>query len=190
MGKTTKKSNAIFLDRDGTLILERKYLSKVKDVKLFANAVKALKILKKAKYKIILVTNQSGIGRGYFTEKEVKEVHTYLKKMLLKKGVSLDAIYYCPHTPEDKCNCRKPRLGFAKEAQKKFNLDLKKSYAIGDKVRDFVLGQRMGGKGIFVLTGHAKEESKKMISDGIRVSPDYTAKNLMDAADYIVKDRG
>jgi histidinol-phosphate phosphatase family protein len=183
--KRTTRTAAVFIDRDGTLIHEKNYLSKVKDVRLFAKAVDGLRLLQDAGYKLIMVTNQSGIGRGYFTEKKLHQVHAYLEKLLLKKGVKLDAIYYCPHHPDEDCDCRKPKLGMVKRARRELNVDLKRSYTIGDHKGDFLLGQNMGGTGIFVLTGHGKHEYEKIKKSNGALNPDRVEKSFYTAAKWI-----
>jgi histidinol-phosphate phosphatase family protein len=182
------KNKAVFIDRDGTLVHERHYLRRVRDLRLFADAVLALKKLKQAGFKIILVTNQSGIGRGYLTEKKLLQIHAVLEKRLAAAGVALDAIYYCPHHPDAVCGCRKPKLGMVEQARKRFHLDLKRSFTIGDHTGDVNLGQAMGGTAIFVLTGHGREEYPKLKAKGAK--PDYIAKNLLSAARYITAHTG
>jgi len=187
VGKHPAKRPAVFIDRDGTLIREKNYLSKIRDVRLIAGAVEALKLLRRAGYALIMVTNQSGIGRGYFTEEQLRKVHLHLSALLKKKGAALDAIYYCPHHPDEDCKCRKPGLGMVNAAKKEFNLDLRRSYAVGDHTNDFLLGQNMGGKGIFVLTGHGRRERKKIESSKGELSPDKTFRNLFAAAKWIAR---
>ena len=187
MGKNTSKRPAVFIDRDGTLIREKNYLSEPGGVRLIAGAVDALKLLRRAGYALIMVTNQSGIGRGYFTEKQLHEVHRHLAALLKKEGAILDAIYYCPHHPDEDCKCRKPALGMVKAAKKQFNLDLRRSYAVGDHTNDFLLGQNMGGKGIFVLTGHGRQEREKIEGSKGKLSPDKTFKNIFAAAKWIAR---
>lgn len=188
MGKRNPKSRAVFLDRDGTLILEKNYLRHVKDIKLIRGVVQSLKMLREQGFKLILVTNQSGIARGYFTEEKLKKIHGRLQKMLYRKGAGLDAIYYCPHHPDDECLCRKPSLGLIIQARKAFNIDLRASYSVGDHTGDFLLGQEMGGKGIFVLTGHGAREQVKIRASQGKLSPDYVARNLPAAARWILND--
>lgn len=187
MGTTRTRNPAVFLDRDGTVIREKNYLSKIKDLRLLSGAVAGMKLLKKAGYKLVLITNQSGIGRGYFTEAKLKKIHVRLAEMLKEKGAPLDAIYYCPHLPDDECACRKPKLGLIRKAGKRLNLDLKRSFSVGDHPGDFLLGQNMGGKGIFVLTGHGRKEFRNLRrrEDGAR--PDRVERNLLSAARWIAK---
>ncbi len=184
MAGKNKKNRAAFIDRDGTIIHERNYLRRIRDVKLLSGTVEALKILKKTGFKLILVTNQSGIARGYLTVKKLKAIHKHLEKLLKKNGVKLDAVYFCPHGSDSDCKCRKPRLGMVRLAEKRFNIDLRNSFAVGDHTRDFLLGQNMGGKGYFILTGHGKEELKKIKQSRGQDSPDKIFKNILDAAKY------
>jgi D-glycero-D-manno-heptose 1,7-bisphosphate phosphatase len=188
LARRVKKRPAVFIDRDGTLIREKNYLSKIKDVQLIKGAVEAVKLLKSSGYKVIVLTNQSGIGRGYFTEPELLKVHAFLVKLLKKKGVILDGIYYCPHHPDADCSCRKPKTGMVIKAKRKLNLDLESSYTIGDHKGDFLLGQNMGGKGIFVLTGHGKHELKKIKAEPEKYIPDHISSNILSAAKWIIKD--
>jgi len=187
LGKRNKKSRAVFLDRDGTIIHEKNYLRKIKEVKLLGGSARALRMLKDAGFKLIVVTNQSGVARGYLNIKKLKEIHRFLQKLLRKKGVKLDAIYFCPHGADSRCLCRKPKLGMVNKAKKRFNLDLRRSFAVGDHTKDFLLGQNMGGKGIFLLTGHGKRELKKIHSSPRGLKPDKMFKNLLGAAKYIAK---
>ncbi|MCX5779131.1 MAG: HAD family hydrolase [Elusimicrobia bacterium] len=182
------KNKAVFVDRDGTLIHERHYLSRVKDIRLFSCAVPALKKLRDAGFKIIMVTNQSGIGRGYLTEKKLLQIHVHLNKLLSAAGVPLDGVYYCPHHPDVACGCRKPKLGMVEQARKRFSIDLKRSFTIGDHAADVKLGQAMGGGAIFVLTGHGREEYPKLTAKGAK--PDHVAKNILAAARYITAHGG
>ncbi|MGA2089983.1 MAG: HAD family hydrolase [Endomicrobiales bacterium] len=177
------KNKAVFIDRDGTLIHERHYLRRIKDLRLFSDAVESLKKLKKAGFKIIVVTNQSGIGRGFLTEKKLLQIHARLEKMLSRAGVPLDAIYYCPHHPDTICDCRKPKLAMVEKARKRFDIDLKRSFTIGDTANDVKLGRAMGGTAIFVLTGHGSQQYPKLSAAGAQ--PDFVAKNLRSAARYI-----
>jgi histidinol-phosphate phosphatase family protein len=188
VGKPNTKSRAVFLDRDGTVIREKNYLRHIKDIQLIAGVVPALKKLRKHGFKLVLVTNQSGIGRGYFTEEKLLRIHDHFQEMLGKKGVRFDAIYYCPHHPDDNCACRKPKLGLVKRAKKELNIDIRASYTVGDHTNDFLLGQNMGGKGIFVLTGHGPREKEKIMASDGKLKPDYIAKNLSAAVRWIVHD--
>ena len=173
---------AIFLDRDGTIIEDKNYLSDPDQITLIPNTITALQLLKNNGFKLILTTNQSGISRGYFSRNKLKEIHDKLVTILGLNRIKLDGIYFCPHHPDKKCFCRKPSPGMALGAKKKFHLNLKKSYAIGDRMIDVEFARNFGGKGILVLTGHGKEEESKNKAD-------YVAKDLLDAAQWITKSR-
>lgn len=175
---------AVFLDRDGTLIVEVNYLSTPDKVELCPGADKAIKELNELKLPAILVTNQSGIGRGLFNVKTLEAIHKKLK-YLLNAGAKakLDAVYYCPHTPEDGCTCRKPELGMVETAKKQLNIDPGLSYFVGDKECDIVFGKNAGGKAVLVLTGYGKETKS-----GLKVKPDFIAKDICEAVNWIKKD--
>ncbi len=128
---------AVFLDRDGTIIEDVGYLSRLEDIKLLPLALEGLSLMKECGYRLIVVTNQSGIGRGYFSREFVEETHRVLNEML---GGIIDRFYYCPHKPEDNCSCRKPRTGMVDIAVKEFNIDRKSSFVVGDKETDIELG--------------------------------------------------
>jgi len=185
MFKNKFRNKAVFLDRDGTLIEDKNYLSDPKQIILLPYVIPALKLLQKYGFKLIITTNQSGIERGYFTLKQLKEIHKKLKLLLIINNIKLDAIYWCPHHPDRKCFCRKPNIGMIKKAQKKFNLDIKKCFSIGDKLSDIEFIQRVCGKGILVLTGKGRDQ-KKLIKKS-KIKPDYIATNLYTAAKWIVK---
>ena len=144
--------NAVFLDRDGTIIEEENYLSNFSQIKIYPFSFSALKILKDCGFKIFIITNQSGVARGYFTEDFVKKVNTFLCEKL-----GIDDFFYCPHIPEDNCNCRKPEKGLIQQALKKYpEIDLKNSYFIGDKEVDVETGKKCNMKTILVGTGYGK----------------------------------
>lgn len=180
---------AVFMDRDGTITEEMDYLKEPKKLKLVPRSAEAIRLLNEKRILAIVVSNQSGVARGYFTEKTVRETHKRLEELLAEKEAHLDGIYYCPHHPEfgppkyrKDCNCRKPKPGMLKTAARKFNLDLKKCYVIGDKVEDIKLAQNVGAKGILVLTGYGRRSKNKGIN------PDHTTKNLYQAVKWIVNN--
>lgn len=178
------------MDRDGTITEEMGYLKDPKKLKLISHSAEAIRLLNKEGILAIMVSNQSGVARGYFTEKTVKETHKRLEELLAGKGAHLDGIYCCPHHPKfgspkyrKNCNCRKPKPRMLLIAAEKFNLDLKNCYVIGDKVDDIKLARNVGAKGILVLTGYGQKSSKK-------VRPDHTAKDLYHAVQWILKESG
>ena len=133
------KNKAVFVDRDGTINVDVHYLGDPDDFEMYPGVGEGVKRLQEKGFKIIVITNQSGIARGYFTEKQLLNIHEIMKKEFQKFNVILDGIYYCPHHPDDNCNCRKPNTGLFEKAIKEHNIDVKKSYMIGDKILDIVL---------------------------------------------------
>lgn len=151
---------AAFVDRDGTLIVEKNYLGDPAGVELLPGAAAALAALKAAGYVLVMLTNQSGVARGYFDMEAVGRVHARLAELLAAEGVALDAVYTCPHGPEDACDCRKPRPGMARAAAADLGLDLARSLVFGDKAADLGVGRAIGARAVLVRTGHgAREEA-------------------------------
>jgi len=185
---------AVFLDRDGTLIEDVNYLSSSDQIKLFEHSAAAVKKLNDTNILAILVTNQSGVARGYFDENDVKLVNQALADMLKDKNAYLDGIYYCPHHTKGiiekykkDCDCRKPKAGLIKQALSDFkDIDLKKSYVIGDKICDVELARNAGCKGILVKTGYGEKIAAN--SDQNYIKPDYIAEDIIDAVNWILQD--
>ncbi len=180
-----KKHPAIFLDRDGTILNERGYLDNPHKLNFYRSAFKGLQQFLSQNYKLVIITNQSGIGRGYFTEKTLSSIHKKFRQELAKKGIFISGIYYCPHLPTDQCACRKPKVALARQAARELNLDLKNSFMIGDQARDVELGKNMGGKGILVLTGGGRVTKKNL-----KIRPDKITPNLFTASQWILDLRG
>jgi histidinol-phosphate phosphatase family protein len=174
-------NRAIFLDRDGTLIVEKNYLHKIEDVEFIPGAGKALARLRKKGFLLILVTNQSGVGRGYFTMEDVQRVHRHLLAALQQDGATLDGIYICPHQPEDNCQCRKPKTKLVEDATEKFGIDLSKSFLIGDRELDVQLAQRTGCKAVLVRTGYGEQVVAQKLA-----TPDFVAADLPAAVEWIL----
>jgi D-glycero-D-manno-heptose 1,7-bisphosphate phosphatase len=149
------KRPAIFLDRDGTLIEEVNYLSRVEDLRLFPFSADAVKLLKNAGFLIIVVTNQSGIGRGIYTEADMHAIHDAIQTEL---NGAIDAFYFCPHLPCDGCECRKPKLGMIEAAIRDFGIDRENSWMIGDKKIDVETGQSAGMRTALVLIGYGTQQ--------------------------------
>lgn len=185
MEKRRIKKPAAFLDRDGTIIFDRNYLRSPEQVKTYAYAAESINKLREAGFKVIVVTNQSGIGRGMFTEKDYAKVNKRFLSLLKEQGAKVDAVYYCSHIDDDKCDCRKPNPGMALRAAKEHNLDLERSYTVGDSIRDYLLGYNTGGKGILVLTGHGKKQQKKIKDE--KIKPFAVCKTLKQAVSLIIK---
>lgn len=137
---------AVFLDRDGVLNRDTDFPYKIEDCEILNGALEATKRLTEAGYKLFIVTNQSGIGRDIFTENNMREFNDYLVSEIEKAGGKIEKVYFCPHKPDDGCNCRKPNPHFVLEAQKEFDIDLSKSYFVGDRDTDIECGKNAGVK--------------------------------------------
>lgn len=174
---------AILLDRDGTLIEERHYLSDPSRIAIFPGAIEALSQLSRAGYALVIVTNQSGIGRGLFTEDQLEIVHRHLEELLAAGGVRLDGIYHCPHAPDQACDCRKPLPGLVRSACADLDLDPARSWVIGDKPADVALAMNTGARPILVLTGYG--ESSKHAPE-VAASSAHIADDLPSAARFIL----
>ncbi len=185
MNKTTfkrqKMNKAVFLDRDGVINEEVNYLSKVKEFKFIKNVIEALKLLSKTGFKIIIITNQSGINRGYFTVEDLKRIHEYMLKEFKKESIRIDKIYVCPHRPDENCNCRKPKTGLLIKASEDFNINISKSYFIGDKTVDIETGKNANCKTILVKTGYGGSDNN------YKVKPDFIEDDLIEAVKVINK---
>lgn len=144
----------VLIDRDGTINVERHYLSDPDQLELIPGVAAALRRLRDAGYGIAIITNQSGIARGYFDQARLEEIHQRLRQLLAEAGVAIDGIYICPHGPDDDCDCRKPLPGMANQAMAEHGFDPKKSTVIGDKEVDVELGQAIGAATFLVRTGH------------------------------------
>ena len=162
----------IFLDRDGNINVEKDYLHRVKDFEFEEGALEAIKIFSDSDYLVVVVTNQSGIARGYYTEEDVKTLHDYLDRRVREEGGRVDGYYYCPHHPEKgigeykkECGCRKPEPGMFLQAKEDLDIDFENSIMVGDKMSDVEAGKRLGMRGILVRTGHGKSEEGKAERD-------------------------
>lgn len=165
-----RRNSAIFLDRDGTIITERGYLSDPKKMKFYPKAIKALASLKKRGYKLVIISNQSGVARGYFTLAKLREIHRVFSKTLTKNGATLSGIYFCPHMPDAGCACRKPKTALLKKAARELKINLKDSYMVGDHHRDVLMAHRAGVKGVLVLTGHGRATRAEAQSVATKIS--------------------
>lgn len=185
-----KKNKAFFLDRDGTVIYDKGYIKNTRDVKLIAGSAKAIKRMNDKGYLVIIITNQSGIARGIMNLKQYYKVNKKMSYNLAKKGALYDDTFMCPHLPFElggKCLCRKPKVKLINMAIKKWNIDRNKSFIIGDKLADIMLGINSGIKPVLVTTGYGKKTLKEL--DKIPKIKKMTKifKNLNKAANMIIK---
>jgi len=181
------KKRAVFLDRDGTINVEVQYLSDVADFQFIPGVPWALKRLKDAGFLLVVVTNQSGIGRGYYDEAALESIHDHMHADLASYGIAIDACYFCPHHPEhatgeyrQECDCRKPLPGMLQQAAQDLDIDLASSYMIGDKLADVEAGINAGCTSLMVLTGYGSSHVSQL-PEGVNAYSD-----LQTAADAIL----
>lgn len=185
---------AVFLDRDGTLIEESGYLDRLERLVFFPFSVDAVRVLNRAGFAIVIVTNQAGIARGIVKEAFVGEAHRHIADRLEAGGAKIDGFYYCPHYPTGvvekyraTCDCRKPQPGLLRRAAKDLDLDLERSFVVGDRWHDLAAGQAVGARGVLVRTGlgHKEEAAPEALRQGSGQA--VIVDNLMDAAVWILQ---
>ena len=193
-----KKNAAVFLDRDGVINEEVGYLDHLDKLKVIPCAFEAIKLINDSGMKTVVISNQSGVARGMITEEFVKETNNYLQINLQKRGAYINNFYYCPHHPTEGeepyrqiCDCRKPAPGMFLTAARDLNINLKLSYMIGDRFLDIEAAKKAGVKGVLVKTGYGSEllqddGPNKETTEG---KPDYIATDILDAVNWILKDR-
>lgn len=184
-------NKAVFLDRDGTINEEMGYINHASRFNIFKYVPEAIKILNDSDFLVFVVTNQSGLARGYFNEELLDSVHKSLIKQVEKNSAKIERIYYCPHHPQEgiakykiDCDCRKPKPGMINRAKTEFNINLDQSYIIGDRYKDIEFGRNLGLSTIMVLTGYGLGEytyQKNIWPE----QPDHVCNNLLDAANII-----
>ncbi|MEO6306500.1 MAG: lipopolysaccharide heptosyltransferase II [Nitrospiraceae bacterium] len=177
----------VFLDRDGTLNYDPGYLKIPAELKLLAGVGPALARLKGAGAKLVVVTNQSGVGRGMLTLKDLEAIHARLQGLLEQEDAALDAIYFCPHHPDDGCRCRKPNVGMVERAVSELQLDLRRSYLIGDHARDIQLAHKVGAKAILLTAVHVDSQALETLKNK-QAMPDAVVKSMTEAVDWILND--
>lgn len=177
---------AVFLDRDGTIAEEVGYLNHVSRFRILPHVPEAIRKLNGAGMPVIVVTNQSGVGKGYFPESLVHTVHELMTQQLAASGAQLEAIYYCPHTSVDACECRKPKTGMLNRAAVEHALDLRRSFVIGDRHGDVELAHRAGATAILVRTGYGEGEFFWNSSQWT-LQPHFVAADLADAVQWILR---
>lgn len=197
-----KINTAIFLDRDGTINEEVGHLDNLEKLKLYDNAAEAIRLINESGMKAVVITNQSGVARGYFTEELVKTAHRQIQDLLKQQGAFIDAFYYCPHHPTEgleeyvqACSCRKPEPGMLITASRDLNIDLLRSYMVGDILKDIQAGKNAGTKSVLVKSGHGLKTLEEDLRNGEgnipseNSGPDYIAEDILDAVTWIMQDR-
>lgn len=176
------KNKAVFLDRDGTLNVDKGYVHHIEDWEWIPGALNAIVSLKKAGFLVIIITNQAGIARGYYDEADMTNLHTRINEELKEHGATIDGFYYCPHHPEfsEVCECRKPRPGMIDKAVQDFDIDKGRSWLVGDKASDIQAGLAAGVKSILVLTGYGNKDRTLLANDDICVT------DILAASAYII----
>lgn len=184
---------AVFMDRDGTITEEVGYVNHPSRLRLFDWTIPAIRQLNRAGLKAVVITNQAGVARGYFTEELVNEVHGLLRKQIESAGAHLDGVYYCPHHPSvgappyrRDCQCRKPRIGMLEQAAKDLGIDLSHSYMVGDRYGDVEMARRAGARAVLVKSGYGLGEFTYQ-QHTWKEQPDYVAEDLLDAVRWIVQ---
>ena len=184
---------AVLLDRDGTLIEEVGYLDRPERVELYPYSADAIRALNRAGLRIVMVTNQSGVARGFFSEAVVHAVHGHIERLLAEAGAHIDAYYYCPHHPDGKvaeyarvCDCRKPARGLVDRAVRELGIDPGRSFAVGDRWLDVALAREVGAAGVLVRTGYGLTEEQRPLAG---LAADAVVDNLAAAASWILQHR-
>lgn len=186
------KRPAVFIDRDGTINEQMGYINHLSRFRIFAGVPEAVKLLNENNYLVIVVTNQSGVARGYFPPELVDEIHSFMEASLKKEGAKIDAIFFCPHYPRGKvnkyafeCDCRKPNTGMIKKALEMFDIDLANSYMVGDHFTDLEFARNSNIKGIMVKTGYGLGEVDYILPD-FEYKPVHVADDLLAAVKWIL----
>jgi len=175
---------AVFLDRDGVIIVDKDFYFDIHTSEFFPDTILAL-LSVDSRFRKVVISNQSGVARGLFTADDVDEFNEQLSRKLSAEGVHIDAWYFCPHGPDDGCVCRKPKPGMLVQAARELSLDLKNSWIIGDKTSDIMAGRAAGARTILVTTGYAGREPGSST-----VNPDHSVDNLLQAVDLINRSVG
>ena len=186
------ENRAVFIDRDGTLNEDIGYVSSREELSLFPWAAEAVRRINEAGWLAVVITNQSGIARGMYTEETLSSIHLEMIERLAEGCARVDAIYYCPHHPtignsqyKKICDCRKPQTGMLKRAAEEWNIDLTRSFVIGDKSSDIDLAENAGAHGVLVLTGYGRETLNNR--GRWPCSPEIVAENLLEAVKSILE---
>jgi D-glycero-D-manno-heptose 1,7-bisphosphate phosphatase len=193
-----KKNKAVFLDRDGTINEEVGYLDRVDKLKIIPAAYEAIKLINLSGMKAVVISNQAGVAKGFFTEEFVNTVNDIIQADLQGKGASIDKFYYCPHHPEEgkgiylqRCGCRKPAPGMLLQAAGELDIELADSYFVGDRFIDMETAKAVGARGILVKTGYGEDLLQDDGPDKATPAgkPDFIAADILEAVRWILKDR-
>jgi len=180
MSRAPTSSNVVILDRDGTLVTDKGYLSDPTELAFEPGAVEGLRRFAALGYRLVVITNQSGVGRGFFTLEQLQLVNARLKTMVEATGVRLENIYFCPHAPDANCDCRKPALGLMRQAASELGFNPASAVVIGDKETDMEFGRRAGAMTLLISTN---------ATSNLRDPPDLVVTNLTDAAAAVASSR-
>ncbi|HKW01787.1 MAG TPA: HAD family hydrolase [Vicinamibacterales bacterium] len=182
---------AVFLDRDGTMVRDVGYLSRLEDLHWFPYTVDAVRLLNRAGFLVFVTTNQGGVGLGFYPEAFVRQTHEEMAAYITAGGGRVDGWYYCPHHPRATieslrvdCDCRKPAPGMVRQAQQRFAIDLARSFVVGDKAGDLGLARSVGARGVLVRTGYGEVELARM---GDSVQAARLSTDLMEATSWILE---
>ncbi|MFZ1948140.1 MAG: HAD family hydrolase [bacterium] len=186
-------NKAILFDRDGTLLVECGYLTHPTQVALYAHSLEAVRLARQAGFITVVVTNQSGVARGWLSEGDLEAIHQRMRALLAQGGAGLDGVYYCPHHPQatvlkyrKSCSCRKPGTGLGRLAAESLGLDLARSFVVGDKVSDVAFGKALGARPCLVRTGFGACEEARLESAGLGRVP--VADNVADAVRWALRE--
>ena len=190
------RERVVFLDRDGTVNQEVGFLTRVEDLELIPRAAEAIRLLNRSGFRVVILSNQSGVARGFLDEETLRAIHRALLERLEIQGARVEGIYYCPHHPEAplavyrrRCHCRKPETGLVRQAAQDLGIRPEGAYVVGDRLLDMELAHRIGGTGVLVLTGYGRQELARR--DGRpQGEPDHVAADLYHAAVWILSREG
>jgi histidinol-phosphate phosphatase family protein len=183
MSLMEKRNRAVFIDRDGTIARDVPYCSRPEDFEMFAGVPEAIRTLNRNGFKVVVITNQSGVARGYFTEETLGRIHDKMLADLQREGARIDGIYYCPHHPDENCECRKPGTALLRLAGRDLDIDMGRSYMIGDMVQDIEAGRAAGCRTIFVTNGG------KLPASSRGFAPDAVTGTFSEAVNWILEER-
>ena len=190
IGVLMEENKFILFDRDGVINIEKSYLYKIEDFEYETGLIEGLKKLKKLGYRFLIITNQAGIAKGYYTEEDYLKLEKFIMDDLKNKGIEIEKTYYCPHHPEGKgiyhkeCECRKPNIGNFLKAINEFFIDVEKSFMVGDRITDLIPAEKLGFKTVMVKTGYGMENISKLTDYGLK---SLVVENVNEFADLLIK---